>query len=272
MSTSDFPYLHGFSEVEQDRLYRQAQFAEQSIYHDVDFSRAGRILEVGCGVGAQTEILLRRFPKLVVQGIDRSEHQLAAAEKRLSQQPHFSDRYALEKMDAARTTFSEGEFDGAFLCWILEHVDSPSQVLAEVRRVLRPGARIVVTEVMNSTFFLDPYSPNTWQYWMAYNNYQLEKSGDPFVGVKLGNLLLQQGYREIHTAVKTWHLDNRNPAQRKEIISFWTELILSASGQLLQDGYVSEEMISGMKQELDTVAFDKDAVFYFSFMQATAKV
>ncbi|MCB0331378.1 MAG: methyltransferase domain-containing protein [Bdellovibrionales bacterium] len=272
MSESDFPYLHGFSEVEQDRLYRQGRFAEHSIYQDVDFSRAKKILEVGCGVGAQTEILLRRFPELFVHGVDRSDNQLAAARKHLAIQPQFQNRYTIEKMDATRLEFSEGEFDGAFLCWILEHVSEPSQVLAEVRRVLRPGGRVFVTEVMNSTFFLDPYSPNTWRYWMAYNDYQLDHSGDPFVGVKLGNLLLQQGFREIQTNVKTWHFDNRTPGRRKEVIAFWTELILSAADQLLRDKYVDQGTIDGMKIELDRVAFDKDAVFYFSFMQASARV
>lgn len=270
MVTSDFPYLHGFSAEEQERLYEQARFSEHSIYRDIDFSRAKKILEVGCGVGAQTEILLRRFPHLSVHGIDRSDNQLDAARRNLASHPHLANRYTIEKMDAARLGFSTNEFDGAFLCWVLEHVSDPSQVLSDVRRVIRPGARVFVTEVMNSTFFLDPYSPNTWRYWMAYNDYQLDHSGDPFVGVKLGNLLLQSGYSDIQTNVKTWHLDNRNPSGRKEIIAFWTTLILSASEQLLKDGYVSQEIIDGMKEELDTVSFDKNAVFFFSYMQASA--
>jgi len=40
-----------------------------------------KILEVGCGVGAQTEILLRRFPKTHVTGIDLNDKQLEAAKK-----------------------------------------------------------------------------------------------------------------------------------------------------------------------------------------------
>lgn len=268
---TDFPYLHGFSAAEQKRLYAQARFAEQTVFRDVDFSRAKRILEVGCGVGAQTEILLRRFPDLTIHSIDRNESQLEAAARNLAAHPHFADRYMIEQMDAARLGFSANEFDGAFLCWVLEHVSQPSQVLSEVRRVMRPGARIFATEVMNATFFLDPYSPNTWRYWMAFNDYQLDHAGDPFVGVKLGNMLQALGFSDIRTEVKTWHLDNRDPSSRKETISFWTELILSASDQLLKEDYVTEEIVSGMKEELETVAFDKDAVFFFSFMQASAR-
>ncbi len=131
--------------------------------------------------------------------------------------------------DAARTSFAADRFDAAFLCWVLEHVADPAAVLAEVRRVLRPGAPIVVTEVQNATFFLDPYSPNTLAYWMAFNDHQLELGGDPFVGAKLGNLLQAIGYRDIRTEVRTIHLDNRAPGERAEFIAYWTELLLSGA-------------------------------------------
>lgn len=269
---SDFPYLHGFSEVEQDRLYRQARFSEQTIFSSIDFSRQKRLLEVGVGVGAQSEIMLRRFPQLNIVGIDRSPRQLQQAEKLLSSVPGTSGRYELKDMDAAAMDFETDEFDAAFLCWILEHANDPARVLSEVRRVLTPGSPVVINEVMNSSFFLDPYSPSTWKYWMAYNDFQLEHGGDPFVGAKLGNLLLQQGYHHIETEVKIWHLDNRQPAERREVIRFWTELLLSAAEQLTESGAVNREIVEGMKGELETVAHDPNAVFYFAFMQARSVV
>lgn len=269
---SDFPYLHGFSEDEQDRLYRQARFSEQTIFSNIDFSRQQRLLEVGVGVGAQTEILLRRFPRLNVVGIDRSPRQLEQATRLLSSQPFAKGRYELKQMDASQMDFETGEFDAAFICWILEHADEPARILSEVRRVLKAGSPIVLNEVMNSSFFLDPYSPNTWKYWMAYNDFQLSQGGDPFVGSKLGNLLLQQGFDRIETEVKVWHFDNRHPSSRREVINFWTELLLSAAEQLTQAGCVTKEIVDGMEAELKTVAHDPNAVFYFSFMQARAFV
>ena len=272
MTNSDFPYLHGFSDEEQKRLYSQARFTEQKLYRDIDFSSAKKIIEVGCGVGAQTEILLRRFPELQIFGIDRSEKQLETANKYLSSYTQFQKRYELSVMDATRLDCEAKSFDGAFLCWVLEHVPDPSQVLSEVRRVLKPGAQVVITEVMNASYFLDPYSPNMWRYWMAYNDCQLDQSGDPFVGAKLGNFLLQLGFKDIQTSVKTWHLDSRHPAKRKEMISFWRELLLSASEQLIADKYVTEEIVDGMKKEFDAVIYDKNAVFFDTFIQATARI
>lgn len=270
--TSDFPYLHGFSETEQNRLRTQAEFAEQTIFQNINFSNVKNLIEVGCGVGAQTEIMLRRFPKINVTGIDLNEHQLSAAQDYLSQLPYAKDRFNLKKMSGDNLIFDAGTFDGAYLCWVLEHVPDPARVLSEVRRVLRPGSEIIVNEVMNHSFFLDPYSPSVWKYWMAFNDYQYDKAGDPFVGVKLGNLLTQVGYQNIRTEIKTWHFDNRIPDKRKETIMFWTELLLSGSEALIKENYVDAETVSKAKEELNQVANDPNGVFFFSFMQAKANV
>ncbi|MFS4460903.1 methyltransferase domain-containing protein [Bdellovibrio sp. HCB2-146] len=269
--SADFPYLHGFTKEEQERLSKQARFGEYTVYQNINFSNCKDLLEVGCGVGAQSEILLRRFPDLKLTGIDRSNKQLSAARHRLSAVPGAENRFELHQMDATAMTFQANSFDGAFLCWILEHVPDPIRVLSEVRRVLRPGSVVYATEVMNASFFLDPYSPNVWKYWMAFNEYQLEQKGDPFVGAKLGNFFMQLGYHDIRTEIKTWFLDNRRPQARKDCIEYWTELLLSASEQLIAAGLVSEEIVEGMKQEMHKVASDPNAVFFYSFVQARAR-
>ena len=265
-------YLHGFSDTEQSRLAKQARLLEATLFNQIDYTGARRLLEVGSGVGAQTEILLRRFPELHVTGVDLSEAQLAAARANLQNLPWCRDRYELQQADAGNLPFEPRQFDSAFLCWVLEHVPSPARVLSEVRRVLAPGSPVYVTEVMNASFLLHPYSPNVWRYWMAFNDFQYDHGGDPFVGAKLGNLLLAGGFRDVHTDIKTLHLDNREPARRKTMIAFWEELLLSAAEPLLQAGLVSEDVVAGMRHEMNEVQNDPDAVFFYSFVQARATV
>ena len=271
-SSNDFPYLHGFSPVEQARLVKQAQIAESTIFHDIDYSGARKLLEVGSGVGAQTEILLRRFPQLHATCVDLSEAQLGAAAQRLGAMPWLQDRFALKQADATDLPFEPRSFDAAFLCWVLEHVPSPARVLSEVRRVLAPGSPVYITEVMNASFLLDPYSPNVWRYWMAFNDFQIDSGGDPFIGAKLGNLLLAGGYRDVTTQIKTFHFDNREPARRKTMIAFWEELLLSAADQLIAEGKVTPEVVEGVRREMHQVQNDPNAVFFYSFVQARAIV
>jgi SAM-dependent methyltransferase len=271
-TATEFPYLHGFSATEQARLMKQARLAESTVFHDIDYADTRRLLEVGSGVGAQTEILLRRFPDLHATCVDLNGQQVEAARRNLDAMPWFEGRYALHQADATDLPFEPRSFDAAFLCWVLEHVPTPARVLSEVRRVLAPGAPVYITEVMNASFLLDPYSPNVWRYWMAFNDFQIESGGDPFVGAKLGNLLLAGGFRDVTTEIKTFHFDNREPARRKTMIGFWEELLLSAADQLVAAGKVTADVVEGVRREMRQVQSDPNAVFFYSFVQARATV
>lgn len=271
-TATEFPYLHGFSATEQARLMKQARLAESTVFHDIDYADTRRLLEVGSGVGAQTEILLRRFPDLHATCVDLNGQQVEAARRNLDAMPWFEGRYALHQADATDLPFEPRSFDAAFLCWVLEHVPTPARVLSEVRRVLAPGAPVYITEVMNASFLLDPYSPNVWRYWMAFNDFQIESGGDPFVGAKLGNLLLAGGFRDVSTQIKTFHFDNREPARRKTMIAFWEELLLSAADQLVAAGKVTADVVDGVRREMRQVQNDPNAVFFYSFVQARATV
>lgn len=270
MSDENLIYLHGFTEKEQQRLRDQARFAEYSVYKNINFSDCQKVIEIGCGVGAQTDILLRRYPDLSITGIDLNTDQLKSAKSFLESTPHLKDRYELMQMSAEQLAFKANSYDGAFLCWILEHVPNPAKVLSEVRRVLKPSGVIYCTEVLNSSFFLEPYSPHTWNYWKRYNDFQYDRAGDPFVGAKLGNLLQGIGFQNVETEVITWHFDNRAPEKRKMAIEFWSDLLLSASASLLEANYVTQKEIDQCRMELANVAGDPNAVFFYSFIQAKA--
>ncbi len=264
-------YLHGYSATERARLRKQALVLEPMVHDHLPFHRRRRCVEIGSGVGAQTEILLRHFPTLAVTCVERSKVQLAEARRFLRAVPWAKGRYELCEADATRLPFERETFDSGFLCWILEHVADPARILSELRRVLLAGAPVVVNEVLNATFFIDPYSPRTLQYWMAFNDHQLELGGDPFVGAKLGNLLQQVGFQDVQTVVKTFHLDNRSPGERADFLAYWTELLLSGAPALLAAGKVKPDVVDGMKEELDRVARDANSVFFYSFIQARAR-
>jgi SAM-dependent methyltransferase len=263
-------YLHGFTAKERERLLRQARVLEPMVHDRLPFMRRRRLVEIGSGVGAQTEILLRHFPELHVTCVERNPDQVAEAKRFLATVPWAKGRYALAAEDATHLSFPHEAFDAAFLCWILEHVPDPARVLSETRRVLQPGSPVVVNEVLNATFFIDPYSPQTHRYWMAFNDRQIEIGGDPFVGAKLGNLLQTVGFRDIRTIVKTFHFDNRTPGERAEFLSYWTDLLLSGAPGLLAAKKVSADVVRGMEKELDRVARDPSSVFFYSFIQAQA--
>ncbi|MFL5814705.1 MAG: class I SAM-dependent methyltransferase [Bdellovibrionia bacterium] len=263
-------YLHGYSKEEQDRLYKQARFLEGNVYSSVDFSTQNQILEVGCGVGAQTAILLERFPNLKIQGIDASAKQIARA-KDYFKKHSAKNRVKFDIGDALHMPYADNSFDGAFICWFLEHVQRPIDILRETRRTLKPGSTIFCSEVLNATLYLHPYSPATLQYWFAFNDHQWNLGGDPFVGAKLANYLMAAGFQNVTTEVKTLFYDNRAPKRRAEVIEYWTSLLLSGAPGLLEAGKTTVETVEAMQRELGHLKNDPDSVFFYSWMQAKAQ-
>src|SRR5258708_1810096 len=129
--TTPSDYLHGYSEHERERLHRQARFLEPMVHDRLPFRRRRRLLEVGAGVGAQTEILLCHFPEIHITGVEINDDQIAEARSFLATVPWARERalaatdrvpaprYEILKADATRLDFEPESFDCAFLCWIL---------------------------------------------------------------------------------------------------------------------------------------------------------
>lgn len=260
-------YLHGFSKKEQDRLYRQARFLESPVFDGIDLSSCKRVLEVGCGVGAQTAILLERFPNITVTGIDISETQLKRAKDHLKESVKMG-RAQLVRTSADQLPFQDNSFDAAFSTWFLEHVQNPVEILNEIRRVLKAGAFIYLHEVLNATLYMHPYSPATLKYWFEFNDHQWNLKGDPFVGAKLGNYLLASGFQNVSTEVVTFHFDNRSPKKRADFIEEWTSVLLSGAPNLLAAKKVTRKLVEEMKEELHLLKVAHDSVFFSSTVRA----
>jgi SAM-dependent methyltransferase len=108
-------------------------------------ARAGdRILDVGCGPGFHvTELLEVVGRNGLVVGVDGSADMLAVAAKRA--EGH--DNVELHEADATALPVSDGSFDRALSVQVLEYVCDVPAALAEMRRALRPGGRVLVWDV-----------------------------------------------------------------------------------------------------------------------------
>jgi trans-aconitate methyltransferase len=74
-------YLHGYSRTEFERLKHQADFLADSVYSNLYIPKKGELIEMGCGVGAQTRIILDRYSDLHITAIDRTPEQIEFAKE-----------------------------------------------------------------------------------------------------------------------------------------------------------------------------------------------
>jgi phosphatidylethanolamine/phosphatidyl-N-methylethanolamine N-methyltransferase len=105
-----------------------------------------RVLEVGVGTGINAGL----YPRdCAVTGIDFSSSMLEKARDRVSRKGIKNIR--LIEMDAADLKFSDGSFDIVYAPYLISVVPDPVTVAREMRRVCRPGGRIVVLNHFRSS-------------------------------------------------------------------------------------------------------------------------
>ncbi len=124
MSKNKLEYIHGFSELEQERLMFQNQVLSPLIYEKIDLNHLTKVLEIGCGVGAQMIEMLIRFPHIHITGIDISEEQMSKARMNLQYSKIDPSRYELFCLDITQTQTLSKEFEAVIMVWVLEHVSN----------------------------------------------------------------------------------------------------------------------------------------------------
>jgi SAM-dependent methyltransferase len=262
-------YIHTFTPEEQQRLVDQALFLEQYHHNHLDFKDAQTILEVGCGVGAQISVLLRRWPKAKLIGVEPSPAQIERA-KVLLASPIAQGRVTLHQAPGDHLPLSDNSVDAACVFWVFEHVPDAVPILREILRVLKPGGVLYTTEVFDQALHIYPPCPATQMYFAAFMRLQSEFGGDPNIGVRMPGLLAEAGFQTISTVDVSPTLDFRmaDAAARIAFLQYFETLLLSGAEPLLERGYVERNIIAGVKADFARLKSDPAAVFSYGAKQA----
>jgi ubiquinone/menaquinone biosynthesis C-methylase UbiE len=98
--------------------------------------------DLGCGTG-QVSAALAPFVRRVV-AVDGSAAMLQAAKRRLQG----LDNIDLRRGELEALPIDDGQLDGATVMLVLHHIPEPPRVMAEIARVLKPGGRIVLVDML----------------------------------------------------------------------------------------------------------------------------
>jgi ArsR family transcriptional regulator len=126
-----------------DRL-RQELFGEAFHLHALLglLDRSLVVGDLGCGTGQVSELLASHVARVIA--VDGSSEMLQAARERLSDAPNVE----LRRGDLEALPLETGDLDVAILALVLNYAAEPSVVLSEVQRVLRPGGRVLVVDLV----------------------------------------------------------------------------------------------------------------------------
>ena len=100
----------------------------------LDVPKGMRWLDVGCGNGAFTEVLVKRCAPASVAAIDPSEGQLAYARKRPT-----TTMVQFRQGDSQALPYADGSFDAVVMALVITFIPDAAKAIAEMARVVRPG-------------------------------------------------------------------------------------------------------------------------------------
>ena len=105
------------------------------------------VLDLACGTGDLTHAFARRSRAARIVGADFTQEMLDLAEhKRAALHPELAARVSYTNADAMALPFGDASFDVVSIAFGIRNVQDPVAALGEMRRVLRPGGRLVVLE------------------------------------------------------------------------------------------------------------------------------
>ena len=184
------------------------------------------VLEIGFGTGhILAELADAVGPTGRVFGIDISENMLAHARDVLGNKG-LMDRVSLDCGDAEKLPYGNDSMDGIFMCFTLELFDTPDipKVLAECKRVLRPGGRVVVVAVskegkdgfvIHAFEWTHRHFPNLMDCRPIYARRALEATGfvveDSSYGIHVGSRGDCEGQRSQVSSLVGWAQDGLSP-------------------------------------------------------------
>lgn len=259
-------YIHGFSADEQQRLVHQAEVLAPNVFHGLDFSSVDRLLELGCGVGAELKLLSDRWPGLHLTGVDRSERHLDAARTLLE-----GRAIDLVQADATALPFPGASFDRVITIWMLEHVPDPAAVMREALRVLKPDGLAIFTEVDNATFRFEPRVDIIVEWWERFSRWQEAAGGDPYVGPKLEAIARELGCRDV-CAEEFPNVSSRHePGRRGILLRYLEELLLSGAEVMRESGAVTADDERRLGAAFDEVAGDPSIEFQYLAVRLTCR-
>lgn len=262
------PYVHGYDEAANTRLNDQASALEGLLHDKTFFPPGSRILEAGCGVGAQTMLLARNNPDAEILSVDISAPSLAEAAGRANAAGLGNVRFL--QADLFNLPLEPSSYDHVFVCFVLEHLADPVGALGKLRAVLRPAGTITLIEGDHGSAYFHPDSEAARSAIRAQVELQRRAGGDANIGRRLYPLLNEAGFTAVEVSPRMVYVDGSRP----DLGQSFTRKTFAAMIEGVREPAIAAKLIHPEAFEEGVRALrrtaEPDGVFCYTFFRATA--
>jgi SAM-dependent methyltransferase len=258
-------YVHGYDDRANERLRDQARTLVDLLHYDTAYPAGSRVLEAGCGVGAQTLTLAERSPGAEIVSIDVSAVSLAEAERRAEQAGVVGVEFM--QADVFEPPFGPGSFDHVFVCFLLEHVERPVAALEILGRLLRPGGTITVIEGDHGSAYFHPDSEAAHEAIRCQVELQRAAGGDALIGRRVYPLMTEAGFGDVRVSAREVYAD----ASRPELVDGFTRKTFTAMIEGTREAAIAAGLIEPERFDEGVAALyrtaEPDGVFCYTFFK-----
>lgn len=262
-------YVHGYTDRETRRLLEQSLILEQLLHQGTTFPAGCRVLEAGCGVGAQTSILARRNPDIKLTSIDISGESVEKA-SRLVTELGF-EHVEVKQADLLDSGFEAASFDHIFICFVLEHLDDPVRALRAMKKLLVGGGSLTVIEGDHGSGFWTPETRASRLAWQGLVESQQKLGHDPNIGRRLFPLLREAGFKPEYVSPRPVYADQSDPVLLDGVVNqIITPMVFSAEQQVLEEKLVAESDWKQGLKDISRVASLEAGTFFYTWFKGVA--
>lgn len=262
-------YVHGYQARENERLRDQAGSLVDLLHSDTSYPPGSVVLEAGCGVGAQTITLAQRSPNARFVSIDVSTDSIGEARRRL-------DRAGVGNVSFAQANifalpFAPESFDHVFVCFVLEHLSRPVEVLRILDGLLKRGGTITVIEGDHGSTYFHPHSTAAYAAIECLNTLQRNGGGDALIGRKVYPLMVEAGFDKVRVSPRMVYVDSSRPALVEGFTKrTFTAMIEGVREPAVAAGLIAAEAFDAGIRDLYRAA-EADGVFCYTFFKGVGR-
>lgn len=262
-------YVHGYTTRETQRLLEQSLILEELMHTGTRYRKGEKVLEVGCGVGAQTRILARRNPGAVFECIDISGESIEQARAVALRED--LEHVTFRQADLYSLSYSPGSFDHVFVCFVLEHLPDPESALGIFRQILKPGGALTLIEGDHGSCIWTPETALSRKAWKGLIDSQITLGHDPNIGRRIYPLLNHAGYRIEDVSPRWVYADRSHPDLLDGVINqIIAPMVYSAEKQVLGSGLMEKDEWDRGLEDIGRVARHPDGTFFYTWFKGVA--
>jgi ubiquinone/menaquinone biosynthesis C-methylase UbiE len=259
-------YVHGYEREESVRLKDQAKTLAELLHSDTSYPEGSSVLEVGCGIGAQTLPLARNSPGARINAVDISTQSVTEAQAKATAVGLKNVQFW--QADIFALPFAPKSFDHVFVCFVLEHLAHPIDALVTLRELLRPGGTVTVIEGDHGSAYFHPDSEAAHMAIRCQIELQRVAGGNALIGRQLYPMLRQSGFAAVRVSPRMVYVDSSRPDLVDGFIKkTFTAMIEGVRAPAIKAGMVDPALFDAGIRALYRTA-QSDGVFCYTFFKA----